>query len=122
MVEALPLLIVERDQHMQEMLQRFLTHQKIDVRVAPNIVEARAVLAQQTFYVVLTELFRPHNDGLHLLHHIRDTAPQTRVVIMAAFMSQETQQCIIHAGAYAVLNKPFPLHRLHVLLQQALPG
>jgi DNA-binding NtrC family response regulator len=121
MEEALPLLIVEGDQHMQEMLQRFLAHHKIETRAATSVVEAQALLAQHVFYVVLTELFRPHNDGLYLLRHIRATAPQTRVVLMAA-MSQELQQCVIHDGAYAVLNKPFPLQRLRVVLQQTLPG
>lgn len=122
MGEALPVLIVEGDQHMREMLQRFLIQLGIEARTAIDIAEAQALQARYTFSVVLTELFWPHNDGLSLLRYIRATAPDTRVVMMSSFISHEVQQCVLAAGAYATIGKPFPLQRLAALLQQILPG
>jgi two-component system response regulator PilR (NtrC family) len=101
------------------MLQHFLQRYHVEVWTAGNVAEAHALLAHHPFHVVVTDLFLPHQDGLALLRRVRHVAPQTRVVVMAAFGTSDLQQRLLAEGAYAFLAKPFRLQQLWHVVQQA---
>ncbi|GIX48526.1 MAG: hypothetical protein KatS3mg131_2737 [Candidatus Tectimicrobiota bacterium] len=114
------LLIVEGNAHMLALLQRFLARQQLMTAAATSLPEARSLIAQQYYPVVLTDLFWPQDSGRELLRYIRQTSPRTRVVVMTPFGSPALHQSLQQEGAYACIPKPFSLHRLWQLLQQAL--
>ena len=116
----LPLLIVERHQDMRTLLQHFFTRQQVAVQTVPSVAAAMAYLAQHPVRVVLTDLFLPDEAGIALVRHVCTTTPDARVIVMGAFSSPVTQQKAMAAGAYAFLEKPFPLARLGVEVQHAL--
>jgi len=120
MEQALPLLIVERNQDMRTMLQRFFARQQVEAQSVSSTADAQAYLAQHPVRVVLTDLLLPHGDGLALVRHLRQVVPPTRAVVMGAFSDPATQQQAIEAGAYAFIDKPFTLERLWGLIQRAL--
>lgn len=120
MVEALPILIVDEDPALVVMLRRFLTRQGIDVYTAARVAEARTLLAQYTFQVVSIDLFWPANDGLRLVRHVREVAPRSRVIVMAAFPDLETRQHAIAEGADVCLDKPFRLRQLWDTVQKVV--
>jgi two-component system response regulator PilR (NtrC family) len=105
---------------MTTLLQRFLTRQQVDVQAVLSPAAAQAVLAQQTFRVVLTDVFAPAGDGLQLLRHVRQTAPDCKVVLMVAFGTPELRQQVLAEGAHACLVKPFRLQDLWEVVQRAL--
>jgi DNA-binding NtrC family response regulator len=114
------LLIVERHQDMRTLLQHFFARRQVAVQTVPSVAAAMAYLAQRPVQVVLTDLFLPDEEGIALLRHVRTTAPEARVIVMGAFSSPVTQQKAMAAGAYAFLEKPFPLARLGAEVQHAL--
>ena len=59
-----PVLIVDGNQQMTAMLQRYLARQRIDTQAASSLADAQVVLAQQTFKVILTDAFLPSGMGL----------------------------------------------------------
>lgn len=120
MVEVIPILIVDENRAMMAMLQRFLARQGIDVHTATRIVEARTLIAQHAFQVVLSDLFWPSDNGLRLVRHVRQVAPHTRVIVMTAFPEHETRQHAIAAGADVCLDKPFRLRQLWDAVQKVL--
>lgn len=120
MVESVPILIVDEDQAMLAMLQRFLIRQGIGVHATTRVEEARTLIVQHTFRVVLTDLFWPSNKGLCLVRHIRQMAPQTRVIVMTAFPKHETRQRAVADGAHVCLDKPFHLRQLWDAVQKVL--
>jgi DNA-binding NtrC family response regulator len=117
-----PVLIVDGNPHMSAMLQRFLTRQQVGVQAVLSPAEAHAALAQQPFQVVLTDDFAPSGAGLALLRSLRQTVPDTRVILMVAFGAPELCHAARTAGAYACLAKPFRLQDLWDILQPALQG
>jgi DNA-binding NtrC family response regulator len=120
MQEGSSLLIVEPHPEMRTLLERFFTQQQVAAQAVPSVVAAMAFLAQCPVQVVLTDLFLPHNEGISLVQHVRNVAPETRVIVMGPFTAPATQQQAIAAGASAFLEKPFSLARLGTVVQQAL--
>lgn len=117
-----PVLIVDGNPSMTAMLQRFLTRQQVDAQAVWSPAAAQALLAQQPFRAVLTDYFAPAGDGLRLLSHVRQTAPDTPVILMAAFGTPELEYQALARGAYAWLAKPFRLQHLWEVVQSALQG
>jgi DNA-binding NtrC family response regulator len=105
---------------MRTLLEHFFTRQQVAAQAVPSVVAARAFLAQCPVQVVLTDLFLPHNEGIALVQHVRNVAPETRVIVMGPFTAPATQQQAIAAGASAFLEKPFSLARLGTVVQHAL--
>lgn len=120
MATRAPVLIVDGNQQMTAMLQRYLARQRIDTQAASSLADAQAVLAQQTFKVILTDAFLPSRDGLDLLRYIRQTVPGTRGILMTAFRAPALWQQALAEGAYACLAKPFRLQQLWDMVQAAL--
>jgi DNA-binding NtrC family response regulator len=119
MGETRSILVVDGSASMTAMLRRFLHQHHVEVWTAGSVAEAHALLVHHPFDVVVTDLFLPHQDGLALLRHVQHVAPQTRVMVMAAFGPPDLQQRLLAEGAYAFLAKPFRLHQLWHVLQQA---
>jgi DNA-binding NtrC family response regulator len=115
-------LVVDGNPYMTGLLQRFLTRQQVESQAVWSPEAAQAVLAQQTFSVVLTDLFAPTGDGLALSRHIQQTAPETRVILMGAFGASELHCQALAAGTYALLVKPFRLQALWDVVHPALQG
>lgn len=122
MSAQVPVLVVDGNPYMTGMLQRFLARQQVDSQAVWSPAVAQAVLAQQTFPVVLTDLFAPTGDGLALSRHIQQTAPETRVILMVAFGASALHRQALAAGTYALLVKPFRLQVLWDVVQPALQG
>jgi len=122
MATPTPVLIVDGNPHMTAMLQRYLTRQQVDTQAALSPAEARSLLAQQAFDIVLTDAFLPSGDGLQLLRYIHQTIPGTRGILMTAFSTPALCRQARTEGAYACLTKPFKLRDLWGVIQSALQG
>src|SRR6266700_3678011 len=122
MATPAPVLIVDGNPQMTAMLQRYLARQQVNTQVVSSLADAQAVLAQQTFGVVLTDAFLPSEDGLDLLRYMRKTVPGTRGILMTAFGAPALCQQALAEGAYACLAKPFRLQELWDIVQPALQG
>jgi DNA-binding NtrC family response regulator len=122
MATQAPVLIVDGNPQMTAMLQRYLARQQVGTQGASSLADARAVLAQQVFGVVLTDAFLPSADGLDLLRYIRLTVPGTPGILMLTFSAPALCQQARTEGAYACLVKPFRLQALWNIVQPALQG
>jgi DNA-binding NtrC family response regulator len=120
MATQAPVLIVDGNPHMSAMLQRFLTQHQVDTQTVLSAAEARALLVQHAFRVVITDLFVPSDEGLDLLRYVRQTVPATRVILMTAFGAPALHRQALAEGAYACLAKPFRLQELWNIIQPAL--
>jgi CheY-like chemotaxis protein len=120
MVESVPVLIVDENQAMLAMLQRFLLRQGLGVHTTTRVAEAKTLIAQHMFQLVLTDLFWPSDKGLCLVRHVHRMVPQTRLIVMSAFPEHETRQHAVAAGADVCLDKPFRLRQLWEVIQNVL--
>ena len=81
---------------------------------------ALAELAASVPDAVVLDLKLPDMDGLDILRHIREQAPDTSVVVITAHGSVNTAVEAMRQGAFDFIVKPFNAARLNVTLRNAL--
>ena len=70
--------------------------------------------------LVLLDYKLPDGDGLTVLRRIKETAPDTPVILMTAFSTVENAVDAMRHGAYDYLNKPFRPESVQAIISQAL--
>jgi DNA-binding NtrC family response regulator len=86
-----------------------------DARSARNAVRD----ASREFDVVLLDFRLPDSEDLSLLASLRQSTPDSQVILMTAFGTPEVVRGALDLGAYRVVNKPFELHDLAELVAEA---
>lgn len=93
----------------------YRVHEAVDGRAALEAIDT------SDFDVVLTDLQMPGADGLAVLKHVREVAPQTFVLIMTAFATVDTSVAALQLGAQDYLLKPIVfddvLRKVHNLIE-----
>jgi two-component system response regulator GlrR len=81
---------------------------------------ALEVLASRRVDLVISDLRMPGRDGLALLVDIQRHYPDTRVIIMTAYGTEELRQKITHDGTAYYIEKPFDIRNLRKMIYEAL--
>lgn len=114
------ILIVEDEQLLRESLAELLRDEGYQVTQAGDGRQARELVLQQPFDLVLTDIRMPEMDGMTLLSHIQQIAPQTPVVVITAFGTVESAVSAMRRGAADYLLKPVQFEDVLLRVKRAL--
>ncbi len=124
MNEVIRILIVDDHPIVREGLVAMLSR-RADLQVAGeagNGREALALCAATQPDIVLTDLRMPEMDGVALIHHLREVAPQTRVIVLTTYDGDEDIYRALAAGAMAYLLKDAPRDELLTTIRAVYNG
>ncbi|WP_095588133.1 response regulator [Actibacterium ureilyticum] len=115
------LLIVDDDERIRELLQKFLVRHGFWVSAARDAAHARRLLGGLDFDLIVLDVMMPGEDGVSLTRSLRESL-QTPILLLTA--KAETQERIdgLEAGADDYLAKPFEpkelLLRINAILRR----
>lgn len=114
-------LIVDDDERIRSLLQKFLMRNGFLVTTARDAAHARRILSGLEFDMVICDVMMPGEDGVHLTQSLRETV-DTPILLLTA--KGETADRIkgLEAGADDYLPKPFEpkelLLRMNAILRR----
>jgi two-component system phosphate regulon response regulator OmpR len=115
------LLIVDDDERIRSLLQKFLIRHGFLVTAARDAAHARRILAGLDFDLIVMDVMMPGEDGVSLTRSLRDTM-QTPILLLTAKGETEHRIEGLEAGADDYLAKPFEpkelLLRINAILRR----
>ena len=106
------ILIVEDHQRLGRFLKQSLTEHHYTVEWATSCEQARDVLSEMNFDVIILDLGLPDGDGLTLLREWRENTFNEPVLILSARDSVQDRIKGLDLGADDYLPKPFSIEEL----------
>jgi len=91
-----------------------------DISTATTREEAFQLLSQETFQLVLLDIYLGNDDGHALMQEIREQDPDIIIIIMTAHGSIRSSVTAIKGGAFTYMTKPLDLEELKLFIQQGL--
>ncbi|MEO0379467.1 MAG: response regulator [Pseudomonadota bacterium] len=115
------LLIVDDDERIRSLLQKFLMRNGFLVTAARNAEHARRILTGLDFDMIVLDVMMPGEDGLSLCRALRETHA-TPILLLTAKGDTENRIEGLEAGADDYLAKPFEpkelLLRINAILRR----
>ncbi len=100
------ILLVDDDEIIRAVLTRELNLENYQVESAADGKEAMEILAEQKIDLVVTDLVMPKADGLSLLKYVKDTTPETPVIILTGYAEMSSVIEALQLGADDYQTKP----------------
>ncbi|WP_226622045.1 response regulator [Alloyangia pacifica] len=115
------LLIVDDDERIRSLLQKFLIRHGFLVSAARDAAHARRLMAGLDFDLIVLDVMMPGEDGISLTRAIRETR-HTPIMLLTARGETEDRIAGLEAGADDYLAKPFEpkelLLRINAILRR----
>ena len=114
------ILVVDDEINIRGALVTMLGKKGHQVRGVATAEEGLAQLEAASAELVITDLRMPGIGGMEFLCRLKDTWPDTEVVVMTAYGSIDTAVEAMRLGAYDYLTKPIDRERFPIVVDKAL--
>jgi NADH:ubiquinone oxidoreductase subunit E len=114
------ILVVDDEPVVRKSCERILTPEGYSVESASNGNEAIGKLGKDGYDLVITDLKMPDIDGIELIRWIRNSKPDTGIVVITGYPSQESIKEALSLRILDYLPKPFSPALLIEITQRAL--
>ncbi len=120
MKQAADILVVDDEVNIRNALATMLEKKGHRVRGVGTGEEALDQLEAASADLVITDLRMPGIGGIEFLRRLKNTWPDTEVLVMTAYGSIDTAVEAMRSGAYDYLAKPIDRERFSVVVEKAL--
>ncbi len=114
------ILVVDDELSMREFISILLEREGYEVLTAADAVTALSRLNASDIDLVISDVQMPGLNGLELLARIKETTPETAVLLITAYSTAEQAVEAMKLGAYDYLSKPFKVDEIKILVHNAL--
>ncbi len=119
MNDGVEVMVLDDESIVCERLRGPLVEKGFAVETFTDSETALARLAVKRFDVVITDLKMKGPTGLDLLHHLREHAPSTQVIIITGYATIESAHEAEWGGVFGFVTKPFSLKELVAMVAKA---
>ncbi len=112
-------LIIDDDDSLRRVMEYTLDEAGFRVLTATDGTAGLKLFAEEQPPVVLTDIQMPGISGYEVLHSIRSSHPDVRVIIVTAFGTVEQAVDAMKDGAFDYLTKPFSRDELSLVVSRA---
>ena len=110
-------LLVDDDEAVREMMKDGLTRKKFEVVTASSVKEALALIATESFDVLITDLHMPDpGDGLTVVTAMRHSQPGALTLLVSGYPDVQSAMAAILLQADEIIVKPFEIAGLTALI------
>ena len=113
------ILVVEDDASVRSTVTTFLELEGYYVEAVASTREAMLKLRDDSYPLVLSDIYIDERTGLDVLERAREQHPDCKVILMTGRASMETVMAATRHGAFEYLAKPFELDALLAVLKRA---
>lgn len=113
------ILVVDDEEIARRNLSHVLTREGFEVDCAQDGAAALALLAENSYQLLLTDLRMPGIDGLELLRQSKARWPETEVVMITAHANASSAVEAMTSGAFYYVEKPFRLPDVRKIVGEA---
>ncbi len=117
---AISILIVDDEDATRDLCRNVVSDSGFRARTAATTEQAAEILAQCPIDVVITDLRVPQIGGFELLKRIRETYPQTAVIVLTQYGTIESAVEATRHGAADYVTKPFHVSELRAKLDRVI--
>jgi two-component system, NtrC family, response regulator PilR len=118
-VRAAEMLVVDDEPDLRTLYELTLIRAGHRVTSAATVTEARELLKEQRFDVVLTDMRLPDGLGMDLLRELAQDKRPERCIVVTAYGSPENAVEALKAGAFDYLTKPVDLQQFRDVVHSA---
>jgi DNA-binding NtrC family response regulator len=112
-------LIIEDDSVVRSLLNEIFLRRKCSVSTAKKLVEAEALIAKDSFDLILLDIRLPDGDGEKFLDQLALLPERPLVIVMTGYGTIESAVACMRAGAFDYVMKPFSPSQIDVILRKA---
>ncbi len=106
------LLLVEDNKRISEFVIKGLEESGFSVVLAENGVDARSLITQKSWDLILLDIMLPDIDGIELIQYTRYKKIQTPILVISALGEPDDKVKALNLGADDYLAKPFHFSEL----------
>lgn len=114
------ILVVDDDTKVREMLYEMIPSLGYECRMAANGDEALAILKNDYFPIVISDIRMPGMDGIALLKKIKENCSDSDVISITGCSKDYTFTDVIKAGASDFILKPFSKDELEAKIRRII--
>jgi DNA-binding response OmpR family regulator len=103
----LRILVADDEPSMLDLMIRRLRKMGVTPDQASDGAQAQALIEQNDYDVIITDIYMPEVTGLELLHTAKERDPNVQVVVATAAATIDNAVDALNNGAFGYLTKPF---------------
>jgi len=113
--------IVDDEEDVRAKLKSYLSrHTECNVQEASNGREALKILEKEYFDLILLDIKMPGISGVDVLKKVKKIHPDTDVLVMTAYDSQQVAAETLKEGATDYIPKPSTIEAIHTKIYEVL--
>jgi DNA-binding NtrC family response regulator len=119
MDQRISVLLVDDEESFRNILKEELALMGFNMKTVPNGEEAKKIITQENFDIILLDIKLPGMDGIATLKVIKELSPLSEVIMLTAYATVENAISSMKLGAYDYLTKPCKLEELEAVIHKA---